>query len=673
MPTTDPHTSLPVTVAGTPARAPRGVRALWRRVLTMMPVIVALALAGARAFAADTPATPDATPTAGTETSTAPATVSAPADLHDLDAWIAYRTRAQIPMLPDEARVFYRRGLIAWKSGEDAEAVRLLRGAAALDPTFLSPHTALATWFVTREPTVALQECAAALALLRRDFLLQLDLVANASFFALTLLFLGLVGGAVLVIAAHHSALRHMWQERFARVLTPATARLWPWLLLVLPFCAGIGLALPAIALLGMLWPVLRARERALMVTLTLAVVLAPFTPIVMGRLALPLRTDAAPFYSVATLEHEGWSAERQRQLEALHARAPHDPFVAFGLGWIARRGEDLATAEAAYRGVLAEWPDDDRAMVDLGHILAVQGRFAEALGLYDRALKLDPTNAAAWFDQSQVYTRQFDFRRASESVSRASALDFDLVQRLQNASVDGALPLADQWIEPATFWRAMRGPAARAAAAPVVPPAWRGAIEVSSPWIALLALLLAAGSVLTGLRWHRALPLRTCSNCGTVVCRRCSERRREVALCPDCSAVEARAETSDFGRVLLGQQRRKVERARRSARVAVASLVPGFGHALFQDVLGSVLTSAVVAWLVMTLRGVTPPFDARHDFGIAGPGVPAGMLFLVAALVYGVSILRFVTRQAQLDARHDDTPIRSRAAQFTHRRAEAA
>ena len=599
--------------------------------------------------------------------------VKAPTDLHDLDAWITYRTSAQVPMLPAEARLFYRRGLIAWKSGQDAEAVRLLRGAASLDPTFLSPHAALASWFITREPTAALQECAAALSLLRRDFLLQLDMVANALFFLLTIGFLGLIGAALLVIAAHHASLRHMWQARLGRVLTPATSRLWAWLLLVLPFFAGLGLAVPALVFLGFLWPVLKLRERALMVALAAAVIAAPFTPVLMGRLALPLRTDTGPFFSVASLEHESWSPERQRHLATLAASSPDDPFLAFGLGWISRRGEDLSTAESAYRKVLTRWPSHDRTLVNLGNILAVQGRFDEALGLYARALKTDPDDAAAWFDQSQVYTRLFDFRSASESVSRASALDFDLVQRLQNASVGGALPLADQWIAPGTFWQAMRGEEAAHAAEPVVPPSWRGAIEVSTPMFGLIALALTIAGLLLGFRWQRGLPLRVCSNCGAVVCRRCSARRREVALCPDCATVEARAETPDFGRVLLGQQRRKVERARRSTRTAFAALVPGFGLATFHDVFGAAAVSSLVAWLVMVLLGVTPPFDARHDFGLAGPGVPAVVLLALWATAYGVSILRYVTRQARLDAQQDEGPIKSRAAQVTHRRAEAA
>jgi hypothetical protein len=188
-----------------------------------------------------------------------------------------------------------------------------------------------------------------------------------------------------------------------------------------------------------------------------------------------------------------------------------------------------------------------------------------------------------------------------------------------------------------------------------------------------MLAVLLTLGAIALGHAWQQSLPLRTCSNCGAVVCRRCSERRREVALCPACAAVVARAETPDFGRVLLGQQKRRVDRTRRSARTAFASLVPGLGFALFHEVVGAVAIAALASWLVMVMLGVTPPFDARHDFGLAGPGLPAVVLLAAWAGLYGISILRYITRQSRQDAEDEGSPTRSRVAQATHRRAEAA
>src|SRR5689334_15815108 len=49
-----------------------------------------------------------------------------------------------------------------------------------------------------------------------------------------------------------------------------------------------------------------------------------------------------------------------------------------------------------------------------------------------------------------------------------------------------------------------------------------------------------------------RRLPVRYCSNCGTVGCRRCAKRRREAAVCEACDRSGASTTTRDFSRVLL-------------------------------------------------------------------------------------------------------------------------
>jgi hypothetical protein len=182
-----------------------------------------------------------------------------PADLNDVGAWIDYKRESHKAALPDEARLFYRRGLIAHQSGHLQEATRLVRGAAELDPAFVTPHVTLASRSLARDPSQALLRYAVALDLARRSFLVQIELVANLIFFTAHGLFLGLLATCLIVVFLHQAELRHMWQERLARWLTPSSARLWAWALLAVPFAVGFGLALPAVCFLGLLWPVLRA------------------------------------------------------------------------------------------------------------------------------------------------------------------------------------------------------------------------------------------------------------------------------------------------------------------------------------------------------------------------------------------------------------------------------
>ncbi|MGH7730600.1 MAG: tetratricopeptide repeat protein [Candidatus Eiseniibacteriota bacterium] len=587
-----------------------------------------------------------------------------PEDLADLGAWLDYKRNAHKPALPDEARLFYRRGVLAHRDGHLPEAIRFVRGAAELDPTFVTPHLLLASWALTRDPSQALLRYAVVIELVRKSFLLQIELVANLVFFALHGLFLGLLITSLLVLFLHQAELRHIWRERLGRRLSPGSAGIWTWGILLVPFVAGLGLALPMVVFLGMLWPLLRVRERLVFVAMLVALAAAPFSGQVLGRLAMPLREDRGPLYGIAALPDGAWSKSRQASVARLADQHPDNPFVQFGLGWMARHGGDLATAESAYRRALVLWPNDPSVMNNLANVLVAQGNTAAAIDLYRATMTADPENAAAPFNLSLVYTRQFEYRAASEAAARASALDFELVKSQQAmGTADGVLPMADLWIRPATFWRTVLKPDDGARSEVALPLAWYGRVETSSPLIAILAFLLAIASAVLGTRWQHAIPLRRCRNCGCVVCRRCSQRRRELALCPACAQQEALAESPEFARVLLARLRLRRERGQRFVRTALAALVPGYGLLAFQRVFRATLMIAGAVLLSAHWFGVTAPFS-YHSWPGLGPGNVSPLLpFVGWFLIYSNSLLGYhaLAARAAEQAAALAAPVRSR------------
>jgi tetratricopeptide (TPR) repeat protein len=587
-----------------------------------------------------------------------------PADLNDVGAWIDYKRESHKAALPDEARLFYRRGRIAHQSGHLQEATRLVRGAAELDPAFVTPHLTLASWALARDPSQALLRYAVALDLARRSFLVQIELVANLIFFTAHGLFLGLLAACLIVVFLHQAELRHMWEERLARWLTPSSARLWAWGLLAVPFVVGFGLALPCVCFLGLLWPVLRARERTLFITMALVLLAAPFAGRTLGRLAGPLHDDQAPLYGVARLTDEAWTPERQTTIARLAAEHPDNPYLQFGLGWLTRQSGDLAVAEAAYRRTLALWPKDSRTMNNLANVLVLRGETDAAIALYRAAIDADPENAAAPFNLSLVYTRQFEYRAASEAIARASALDFELVKNQQAlGTADGVLSMADLWIAPATFWDTILKPSGSAWAEVALPAAWNGRVETSGLWFATVALLIALGSVLVGLQWQRSMPLRQCRNCARVVCRRCSQRRRELALCPECARQESLAESPEFARMLLARRRGRRLRGQRMIRHTLALLVPGYGLLSFQRVFRAVTLLVSAGLMVAPALGVTAPFS-YHSWPGLQTGSPSTVATIVSwVLIYITSLLGYagqVSREAEQAAALRE-PVRSR------------
>jgi tetratricopeptide (TPR) repeat protein len=605
----------------------------------------------------------------------APVATEVPANLLDLPAWLDYKSRNHFAALPQEARLFYRRGLMMNLSGSRDEALRLVRGASELDPSYVAPHLTLASWFLLHEPSQALLQYAGILELARQNFALQLALASNALYLAMQALFLALVAAGMLLVVLHHRELRHGWTEYLSRFISPSTARWWSWSFLILPYFAGLGPALPTVVFLGFAWPSLRVRERMLFVALVAAMGLVPLGSAQLERLTLPLREDQAPLYGVALVENEPWSPERAHELEQRAQTHPQNPYAQFASGWMARRGGDLPAAETAYRRALLLWPADDRVAVNLGNTLAMQGHPDDALTFYLAAVDHDPSNAAAWFDASQIYTQRFDYHAATDAITRASALNFELVKTYQSqATNDGVLPLVDQWIAPRTFWATLSQPGLPLRSESL-PPGWRSRIECSGWSFSILAVLLAILAVVAGLKQQDSIPLRACSNCGAIICRRCARRRRETALCPDCAAVEARAESPEFARVLLLQQRRKTRAATHMLRTGLATLIPGFGLLSFRRVLRPVLLLTLTAVLVSGALNLGPPFTFEPRIALADQTIPVPVLVGLWVGLYALSIFGYLVQVRRADAAEAAlaAPVRSRTTAPRHTTAAAA
>jgi len=97
------------------------------------------------------------------------------------------------------------------------------------------------------------------------------------------------------------------------------------------------------------------------------------------------------------------------------------------GLALALQQAGRLDEAEAAYRAVLAETPDDLDALNLLGLVLQNQGRLSESIALLSQALALDPAFPEAWANLSRAQRAAGDSAAALQSARRATELDPDL------------------------------------------------------------------------------------------------------------------------------------------------------------------------------------------------------------------------------------------------------
>jgi hypothetical protein len=188
-------------------------------------------------------------------------------------------------------------------------------------------------------------------------------------------------------------------------------------------------------------------------------------------------------------------------------------------------------------------------------------------------------------------------------------------------------------------------------------------------------ALLLAVLGVAAGIAQHRSIPLRRCSNCGAIVCRRCARRRRETALCMTCETVEGRAESADFAQALMLDHRRHTLSRGRLLRTALATLIPGYGLLSFRRLFTPVLLLSIVAALASGALHLGPPFSYEPRVALTDLEIPVPVLLGLWVFVYAVSILgyfyhvnRAAFREAALVA-----PTRSRTTQSSRQTPAAA
>jgi hypothetical protein len=135
---------------------------------------------------------------------------------------------------------------------------------------------------------------------------------------------------------------------------------------------------------------------------------------------------------------------------------------------------------------------------------------------------------------------------------------------------------------------------------------------------------------------------------------------------------VAARAENADFGRILLNQQRRRIERRDRMTQTALATLLPCYGLLALRRVFGPLFLLMVASAAAVAHFGTGTPlwYEPRLNFpDQTGSGLG---LLVIAVFVYVASLFAYFRRLSR-ERSGGPAPIRSRLAQITHLTAKAA
>ncbi|MDZ4804976.1 MAG: tetratricopeptide repeat protein [Candidatus Eisenbacteria bacterium] len=536
-----------------------------------------------------------------------------------------------------EAQTAHRGGQESVRSGQPEAARRHFAEAARLDPTFPDPwFAAAATWLPFR-PDMAMGSVIDGIKAAMRSFRGQHRLVLNVSLLLIAIVTFSLLGTTLLITLRELRHFQHPIFELLRRRLPVLAAATAGWILVLQPVLWGLGAFLTLTLLAGLLWFYVGVGERKVLAAFAALTLLVPGAFHGLSRLSAPLNPESIPYLLSAASE----TPDQPGLADALQAAMRADPTAPsphMALGLTFERTGRLGDAEQEYRLALERNGDEGRLYNNLGNILARTGRLDPALGLYQKAIAAAPGLAAPHFNLSRMYARRLQFDLADQEMKKASQLDFEGVRAQTAALGEQKFGLLSLGLAPGELWSAtLSSPAAFPLGLPRSMGWLYGGSMALLPvfGVALLALGLAVGRAL-----FRFLPTYSCTNCDSVVCRKCLRRIRRRAYCEPCGDTILSMQTSEFTRMLLEKRLHQEHWSRRIATVALLVVVPGWEAVRRgRPLIGLTVMSAFVLLLLpITLGGgVIGPVPS---LGTLGHGPPWSILLPGLIVLYVISAL---------------------------------
>ena len=576
-------------------------------------------------------------------------------DLSHPEAAVQAMRDAGATQLSAEALAMYQEGIQAARLGQKAQAVDRLQAAAELDPAFPEPHLALARLHLPGQPQVAVVDLWRAVQATGRSFGAQHLLLVNTIFG-----FFFLVGAAGLILLVY-AALRllprvhHTLNELLRRWMGPLPAKVVAVVLLASPLLWRVGLVPSFLLYGGLMWAWMNRGDRRWTVTLaglTVAV------PLVLWGLSPVLYSPLDPA-GVPHLLSRAMSAPYSPGLEEALREAvrthPENADLYFALGMTQKRGGRLAEAKEAYRNALRFGTAESAAENNLGVIAFQEGRYQDAMDLFEKSIRHRPNHAGPHFNLSQAYAKKLLFDKADEEMLEANRLSFKRIRAaLRREGSQGENPLLDEPLPPSAYWAAAwQGPHRLPGT-----PAWTTIFFPGSlALFPVVSLALFGLGLLVGTRMYRALPSFGCANCGRAVCRRCLRRIHRAAYCQSCGDALLRIQSAAYSRLVLDSRLQRSRKAASAVSRLAGWMLPGYhasraGHTDLAAALTMVLTAAGCG-LFATGLPVTRLAWIETGHGLWWPELPVALL-LVAWGVSWITMMKLQPGQEETHHEHD-------------------
>jgi tetratricopeptide (TPR) repeat protein len=303
----------------------------------------------------------------------------------------------------------------------------------------------------------------------------------------------------------------------------------------------------------------------------------------------------------------------------------------------LARRGGRYDEAISWLNAALAAGAGESPTRLEIGNLLFLQDRFAQAAAQYERAAAADPADPRPWLNLHVASLKRLALAEADRALDKARSLDSSSLSRLQQAQEGDAGTLLPVTAAPTGAWMRRAVWASTGPAAATWPTDLWQALVFPAPWLepAFLGAAALLGAWILGTRGAQRLS-RRCPSCGASVCPRCGRRVKGSDHCPACWSMLTQ-KGGDSAERARRQQLMAAWRLRAAFwRRVAAALVPGWGDFAFER--SPWFLAVGVLWAGAAGAVVAHALYPAPWLPWGGPGFPwFGTLLVTCAHLYGL------------------------------------
>jgi len=336
---------------------------------------------------------------------------------------------------------------------------------------------------------------------------------------------------SLLLFIRYFRSMGHDFREMLARRLRGGSVSVLAFALLFLPLFIWLGPIWLVFYWFGIFFGYANKTERVVIIVLA---VLMALLPLLLDQTSARVAGVDSPLVmaAIASLD-QSYQPEALRRVEDLVSVVPDNPTIHLLLGNLQLQEGNEQQAEVHYRRSM-ELRDSAGAHVNLGNLHFLDNDFGAANTEYDRAQKLDPHLAIAFYNASVASGEMYRFDQQGQKLEMAKKIDRTYVERLAQNPPPQKIVIFRPDLDEA--WDVQIAIARRGNARSLFgnyayfDPVTSAANPITIG--AILALILAL------LVWNRRRDsgfAGACIKCGRTFCHRCKSARESATYCTQC------------------------------------------------------------------------------------------------------------------------------------------